>query len=120
MRWGMKVAVVLVIALAGLPASAWAAAPANDAFASRTELAGALPIIESGTNVEATREWQNEEVGPFAAGHSVWFKWTASVDGWVTVDTCTASFQTVLGIFTGSDVEHLTRVTKGNASEMPG
>lgn len=96
------------------------AAPSNDDFANRIELAGALPITESGTNVEATREWQNEEVGPFAAGHSVWFKWTASIDGWVTVDTCTASFQTVLGIFTGSDVEHLTRVTKGNASEMPG
>jgi hypothetical protein len=70
--------------------------------------------------VDATREWQYEEVGPFAAGHSVWFKWTASIDDWVTVDTCTASFQTVLGIFTGSDVENLTRVTKGNVSEMPG
>lgn len=116
----MKLAAVLVIGLCGLPAYASAAAPANDAFANRIELAGALPIIETGTNVEATREWQNEEVGPFAAGHSVWFKWTAGIDGWVTVDTCTASFRTVLGIFTGSDVEHLTRITKGNASETPG
>jgi hypothetical protein len=102
-----------------VPASA-GAAPINDAFANRTELSGVLPITATGSNVEATREWQYEEVGPFAAGHSVWFKWTASVDGWVTVDTCTASFQTVLGIFTGSDVEHLTRVTQGNASEVPG
>jgi hypothetical protein len=116
----MKVAAAVAFALCGLPAAASAAAPANDAFANRTELAGALPITKSATNVEATREWQYEEVGAFAAGHSVWFKWTASIDGWVTVDTCTASFQTVLGIFTGSDVEHLTRVTKGNASEMPG
>lgn len=116
----MKLAAVLVIGLCGLPACASAAAPANDAFANRIALPGTLPITETGTNVEATREWQYEEIGPFAAGHSVWFKWTSSIDGWVTVDTCTASFQTVLGIFTGSDVEHLTRITKGNVSEMPG
>jgi hypothetical protein len=121
MRRGLLavIAVALLGAALLVPASA-VAAPSNDDFANRIELAGALPITESGTNVEATREWQYEEVAPFAAGHSVWFKWTASVDGWVTVDTCTASFQTVLGIFTGSDVEHLTRVTKGNTSEMPG
>lgn len=114
------VVVALLSAALVVPAGAMAA-PANDAFANRQPLPGGpLPIEVTGTNVEATREWQYEEVGSFGAGHSVWFKWTASVDGWVTVDACTASFQTVLGIFTGSDVEHLTRVTKGNASEMPG
>jgi hypothetical protein len=116
----MKLGVAALISLCALPCGAAAAAPTNDAFANRTELSGSLPIAETGSNVGATREWQYEEVGPFAAGHSVWFKWTASVDGWVTVDACTASFQTVLGIFTGSDVEHLTRVTKGNVSEVPG
>lgn len=122
MRWGIRtvVAVALVGAALALPAVASAAAPANDDFASREVLSGSLPIEVTRSNVEATREWQYEEVGPFAAGHSVWFKWTADVDGWVTVDACGASFQTVLGIFTGSDVEHLTRVTKGNSSEMPG
>lgn len=116
----MRVFVTLVLAACVAPASALGAAPPNDDFANRTALEGTLPITATGTNVEATREWQYEEVGMFAKGHSVWFKWTADVDGWVTVDTCTASFQTVLGIFTGPDVEHLTRVTKGNASEMPG
>lgn len=116
----MKLAAALLIALCALPCGAAAAAPANDVFANRIALPEALPLTETGSNVGATREWQYEEVGTFGAGHSVWFKWTASVDGWVTVDTCTASFPTVLGIFTGSDVEHLTRVTNGNASEMPG
>jgi len=122
MRRGIRAAVAAVLLGAAVfaPARAMAAPPANDDFANRTELVGALPITESGANQGATREWQYEEVGPFAAGHSVWFKWVADVDGWVTVGACTASFQTVLGIFTGSDVEHLTRVTKGNASEMPG
>jgi hypothetical protein len=122
MKRGIRVAIAAVLMGAALfaPAQALGAPPANDDFANRIELVGAPPITESGANEGATREWQYEEVGPFAAGHSVWFKWTANVDDWVTVDVCTASFQTVLGIFTGSDVEHLTRVTKGNASEMPG
>jgi hypothetical protein len=118
-RWGIKLFAALSAVLCVAPMGASAAVPANDSFANRELLGGPLPIEVTRSNVEATREWQHEEVGSFAAGHSVWFKWTASVDGFVTVDACTASFASVLGIFTGPDVEHLTRVTKGNASEGP-
>ncbi|HYC80592.1 MAG TPA: hypothetical protein VEB65_02320 [Solirubrobacterales bacterium] len=86
------------------------AATPGDNLAEALPLSGPLPIEVSGTNVGATKE-SDELVGSFAAGHSVWFAWTASVSGWVTVGTCGSPLATVVGILSGTEFGSLTPVT---------
>ncbi|HEY0392278.1 MAG TPA: hypothetical protein VGC63_11265 [Solirubrobacterales bacterium] len=124
-RWGKgatRLGAALTLAagclLLWLP-SALAALPANDYFANREALSSSLPIEVSGSNTDATKE-SGEYLGtPFAAGHSVWFEWEATADGWVTVGGCEADFVDVIGVFTGVAVNALTSVASGNASEGP-
>lgn len=120
MRWGIFG--VLIVLLLALPASALAAAPANDKFGSRQILGpgfpGGEPIHETGSNVEAGKE-EGEFLSGFPAGHSVWFEWEATGDGWVSIGACEGEFQTVVGVFTGADVKTLTPAAEGNGSEGP-
>jgi hypothetical protein len=111
MRWGIKVVAALVLALCLAPASALAAAPANDDFANRQALSGALPIIETGSNVEATSELGETTGGTY--GHSVWFEWEAPGTDWFTVGACESDFPASVEVFTGTELEHLTRVADG-------
>jgi hypothetical protein len=98
---------------------ALAAPPANDDFADRKPLTGDLPIEETGANVEATKEEGEFIPGLAPAGHSIWFEWEAQETGWITIGACDDAFPTILAIFTGTELEHLTPVVTGNASEGP-
>lgn len=103
-----------------LPAAA-TAAPANDDFANREVLEGELPIEVTRSNVEATKEEESGEwISPFAAGHSVWFEWEAEEDGFVTIGACDDEFPTIVGIYTGTEINHLTPAVDGNDGEGPG
>jgi hypothetical protein len=120
MTWGMKSMRTVLAALCGLlllPAAA-AAAPANDHFAAREVLSGSLPIEVTRSNVEATKE-EGEWISPFAAGHSVWFEWEAEEDGYVTIGACDDEFPTIVGIFTGNEINHLIPAVEGNQGEGP-
>jgi hypothetical protein len=112
----MKVVAALVLALCLAPASAWAAAPANDNFANREALNGTLPIEESGSNVEATSEFGENTSGTY--GNSVWFEWEAPDTDWFTIGACNSDFAASVGVFTGTELENLTRVATGG--EGPG
>jgi Matrixin/Immunoglobulin domain/NHL repeat len=84
--------------------------PANDNFASAIDMGTQTQV--TGTNVNATRETgeplPNEANNP--GGHSVWWKWTASANGSVTLDTKGSLFDTTLGVYTGAAVGSLTQV----------
>jgi hypothetical protein len=110
---------MLAVAFACL---AWApvalAAPANDDFGSAQTLSGALPIVEVGTNVEATEEAGEPGHGTFfdfePAGHSVWFSWEAGYSGWVTAATCGSGFDSLLDVYTGTTLfSGLQKVARG-------
>ena len=120
-RWlGSSGAVALLFVCSAVCAqAALAAPPANDDFANRESLSGSLPIEVSRSNVEATKESEEYLGSLFAAGHSVWFEWEATADGWVTIGGCEADFVDVLGVFTGSAVNGLTSVSSINGSEGP-
>ncbi len=85
------------------------AAPVNDDFAAATILSG-NPASSSGTNVDATHEVDEPYPGPGDGADSVWFEWTPDVSGPVQIDTADSSFDTVLAVWTGSDVASLTLV----------
>lgn len=117
--WGSAVRLlVAAVAVLAVMAPVAKAAPAGDDFAAAVPLAGALPIVAPASNEGATAE-PGESVGPFAAGHSVWFTWTADATRWVTVGTCGSPFPAVVGIFTGNELGSLTRVVEGNSAEGP-
>jgi len=119
------ISALLVLALLvtlALPAAA-PAAPANDKFANRQVLPagfpGGEPVKVPGSNVDAGDEEGEFLPGLSPAGHSVWFGWEATSNGWVTVGTCDSEFRTLIGVFTGTEVEDLTLVASGNGSEGP-
>ena len=90
-------------------------APPNDDFAAATPIAGSSASL-SGSTLAATTETGEPSLGYYATG-SVWYTWTAPADGAVAIDTAGSGFDTVLGVYTGSGVSALTRVTSNdNAS----
>ena len=72
--------------------------PANDAFAS-TIGTGAFPFNLTGTNIDATVEPGEQQLGN--TGATVWWFFTAPADGMVTIDTFGSNFDTQLHIFDG-------------------
>ncbi len=84
--------------------------PANDNFASAIDMGNLTQV--TGTNVNATRETGEPLPGEAnnPGGHSVWWKWTASGNGSVTLDTNGSLYDTTLGVYTGTAVGSLTQV----------
>jgi hypothetical protein len=77
--------------------------PANDLLGSAQVLSGA-----SATATADTRGALEEPGEPALGGASVWYRWTVPANGVAVIDTCGSSYQTVLGVFTGSAVTALT------------
>jgi hypothetical protein len=85
------------------------AAPVNDAFANATQLVG-RGITWNGTNIGATVETGEPYQLGMRGGASVWFTWTATTSGSVSVNTAGSSFDTVLAVYTGTSLSGLTTV----------
>lgn len=120
---GRAGAIALALAIGCLLAAppAVAAPPPNDDFENAQVLEGSLPIEVTGTNVEATKEEGEPLHGTFGSkGHSVWFEWEATVTAFVTVGTCGSDFTTVTSVYTGTQVNELTKVAGDYSSEGPG
>jgi hypothetical protein len=112
-------AAIAVGASLGVLAPPALAAPPNDLFANRAELGDQLPLHLTESNAEATPDGILE-IGSFAKGHSIWWEWESPASQWTTVGTCDSEFRTVLGVFEGTELQHLTRLSNGNADEGPG
>ena len=104
---------LLVAAMAtglwSLPAIAEAAPPPNDAFAAGTTV-GAIPYQDAQSTLEATAE-PGEPVSPCGpAGRSIWYRFTPAADVVLRADTLGSDFDTVLAVWTGSDLGSLSPV----------
>ena len=105
---------------AGLALVLWAArpgnaAPANDFFTNAVVLAGASGST-TGSTVGATTE-PGEPAVTGNGGASVWFRWVAPVSGTVVFSTGGSSFDTELGVYTGTAVAALTVVGQNDDIE---
>jgi hypothetical protein len=96
--------------------------PANDDFADAQELVG-REVAEEGTTAGATRQEPGEpdhyETNPpdsdlWKGDHSVWFRWKAPNSGPTTIDTCIGDIDSILAVYTGDELESLTRVGDNN------
>ncbi|NDI17314.1 MAG: hypothetical protein EBY83_05005, partial [Verrucomicrobia bacterium] len=86
-----------------------AVAPVNDSFASATVLAGTSFSV-NGSNIGATVQTGEPKHAGITGGKSVWWSWTAPSTGTFTLATTGSSFDTTLGIYTGTAVNTLTVV----------
>ena len=99
------------------PAQA-AVPPANDAFATPAELTGETPSV-AGTTVDATTEPAEAMALP-GVGGTVWYRWTAPSSGTVTMDVCDATFDSLLGVYTGTSLNSLVYQSDDDDTCQPG
>jgi len=111
--------VSVVSVLIGLGAWSARAQPANDMFANRVAITGATTTV-TGSNVGATREPGEPDHGWNAGGASVWWSWTAPFDGFARISTAGSSFDTTLGVYTGSSVSALNRIAADDDEDYYG
>jgi hypothetical protein len=81
--------------------------PGGDLFAQRSEI---LDTCFVGSNVGATNEPGEPIHAGKQGGRSIWYTWRAPSDGIATFETRGSSFDTLLAVYTGPDVTHLTLV----------
>lgn len=88
----------------------WAqGAPANDALANATGLNGPSGTT-NGNNFNATKEQNEPDHAEEIGGRSVWFKWTAPANGPIVFDTSGSALDTLLAVYTGSQMNNLSLV----------
>jgi hypothetical protein len=85
----------------------------NDDFADATLMSG-VSGQKTGSNTGATKQLGEPDHAGNTGGKSVWWKWTAPSRGTVTIDTRGSSFDTLLGVYTGSSVSALTEVASND------
>src|SRR5678815_2665998 len=101
-----------------LALSTFAAAPPpdNDNFTNRTALVSSGSISIADRNASATTEALEPTIAGDVVSRSVWYSWTAPFTGPVTVSTAGSSFDTSLGVFTGTALGALTSIAENDGS----
>ena len=85
--------------------------PANDSFTNRVALIGATNTVTS-SNAGATKETGEPNHADETGGASVWWSWTAPASGRVTVSLAGSDFDTLLAVYTGTNVDGLTLIAQ--------
>src|SRR5919202_1935113 len=88
------------------PAPARAAPPANDAFAAAQPLTIDVPV--TGTIVDAPAEPGEPAHAGERRTKTVWYSYTPTANGAVTLDACDADFDDVIATYTGPSLSALT------------
>lgn len=89
--------------------------PVNDNFVSAIPVNGSLVSV-TGKNTNATKETGEVDSAGMAGGKSVWWSWTAPKSGNVQITTEGSDFDTLLSVYTGSDVASTTQVAANDDS----
>lgn len=92
--------------------------PKNDSFTSAITLSG-INVLTETSNGGATAENLEPHYGDNQGGHSIWYRWTAPVDGVCVLRTRRADFSLMLGVYTGTRVSKLVPVAS-NALSLAG
>jgi hypothetical protein len=103
-----------LLPLLALNAFAVAPPPANDNFTNRTVLVSSGSISISDRNASATTEASEPTVAGKVVWRSVWYSWTPPFTGPVTISTGGSSFDTLLGVFTGTALGALTSIAEND------
>lgn len=85
----------------------------NDAFANATPLNGASGSVKVKNRI-ATLEVGEPVHAGVTGGRSVWWRWIATSSGRVTIHTRGSSVNTLLAVYTGSDVQSLVPIAQND------
>ena len=85
----------------------------NDQFVNATPLSGAGGTV-TGDNTQASREFGEPLHGGSLGGHSIWWNYTATSDGVLTLSTTNSVIDTLLGVYSGSKVSSLTTLASND------
>jgi len=88
--------------------------PSNDNFTNRLTLQGST-VSTNRSNAQATRELGEPLHAQKFGDTSVWFTWTAPTEGAVRFSTEGSSFDTLLGVYSGTTLSNLTEVANSDA-----
>lgn len=91
----------------------------NDQFANCLVITGAVGAVSGSTRGATRQSGEPVHAGVTGSG-SIWFCWTAPRNASFTFDTSGSSFDTLLGIYTGSAVNALTPLASDNNSGSNG
>jgi hypothetical protein len=103
----------------------------NDHISGAQTLTGSSASV-AGTTLRATRQFNEpdhcvtatgpaQDCGTWTGLHSVWYRWTAPRSGQAVIDTCEASIDSILAVYTGGgSFSSLTRVVDDNNACLPG
>jgi uncharacterized repeat protein (TIGR03803 family) len=87
------------------------AASGNNNFANRYAVEQGASGVVSGSNIGANRQPGEPEIlAGNPGGKSIWFQWTPTVSGTAVFTTRGSYFDTIMGVYTGTAVNALTRV----------
>jgi hypothetical protein len=91
----------------------------NDSFASDTALVGTTNQTLTTASAITSTQFSSKEAGEpnhagNAGGKSVWFEWTAPAVGNLRIDTHGSNFDTLLAVYTGSNISALTPIASNN------
>lgn len=105
----------IIAALAIAPVAT--AAPANDNFGAATSILGA-DGSQVGDTSTASKEAGEPAHAANGGGRSIWYSWTAPADGTFVFDTFPSTFDTLLAVYTGTDVSALAEVASNDDAEL--
>ncbi|MBI3878958.1 MAG: immunoglobulin domain-containing protein [Verrucomicrobia bacterium] len=94
--------------------------PVTDNFADRLALLPAAGGVGRGDTLAATNEPGEPLPDGQIGGGSVWFKWTPPVSGIATFTTRGSGFDTLLALYTGTNLAGLTPVNNGSDDDEAG
>jgi PKD repeat protein len=86
-----------------------AVAPANDAFAQPESLSRTHPRATGSTALATIEAGEPAHYSDFRA-HSVWFDYVPDEDHVVSLNSCGSEFDTILSVYTGTELDSLQRV----------
>ena len=87
--------------------------PTNDDW-SQAAVLSTLDTAAIASNLQATRQANEPTPSGSGAGKTIWWTWTASTSSVFTTTTAGSSFDTLLGVYVGTNVATLTSVASND------
>ena len=88
--------------------------PLNDDFANAADVGPGLLETISGNALDATPQSREPNHAGRPAQGSVWYRWTAPSDRDMQLDTCGSNYDTILAVYTGTDLGALEPVASND------
>ena len=94
-------------------------APPNNDFANAQLIGGNAGSV-TGSSVNASKEAGEPNHAGNVGGGSIWYQWQAPASGTVSLDTRGSGFDTLLGVYAGTNVGALTVIASNDDEDFSG